>query len=359
MRPLGLPEAQERADRAELVRRVVLPGLAPVGAGLCAQLGISPVALEGAAKQHGWQHVLRLRRVQGHGAGRGIDIAAIRCPGQARQLELCRRGDGGGDQLALEFIPPGRPPGGLFRLASGGRQDHCIFVAAQRPEVVPQRVGRLVRIALVADRRRHQAEQMGALRRLVDGRALALPQAFHPGRDALHLRPMAQQEGTVLRVPPDLGDGIEILAMAVVLDHRVGAPLIDATGHLARGKDVAGIPIDKLARGGHLAQPQQARNHHCAVAHPGARIGAGARPQRRAVARHQDMSQRTAQGIDDRLCGRRQADLQVVQALAPLNGSGVETGIEAGIRAGFGAGIGAARVRLCIAAQRRDKADHF
>ena len=87
-----------------------------------------------------------------------------------------------------------------------------------------------------------------------------------------------------MRVAPDLGHGIQVLAVTVVLHHRIGAACIHAARHLARGKHEAGKPVDEFARCIHLAQAQQAGHHHGAVAHPAARIRARAGLQRRALA---------------------------------------------------------------------------
>jgi hypothetical protein len=182
----------------------------------------------------------------------------------------------------------------------GLRDQHRILVAAQRPEVVPVRIGRLVGIALVADRRRHQAEQVGAAgSRLAALRSLWRRPSIQASTRCT--RGQWRQEGGVTGVAPDLGHGVEVLAVAVVFHHRVGAARVHTAGHLARSEDVAGEPVGELARGLGLAQAQQAGDHHRAVAHPAARVGACAGLQRRALARHQHVGQRTAQRVDDGL----------------------------------------------------------
>ena len=116
--------------------------------------------------------------------------------------------------------------------------------------------------------------------------------------------------------------------MAVVLDHRIGAALVDAARHLAAGEDMAGVPVGELARGLHLAQAQQPGDHHRAVAHPAARVAARAGLQGRAVARHQDVGQRRGQRVGDARAIAGQLQRDAAQAFAPVRGGGVEARVE-------------------------------
>ena len=178
-------QAHQRADVAEFVGRVVLPRLRA----LDARIGLGHVAVEGAAQQRGGQLVVGLSRVQRHRRGRGVEVAPVGGAGDVVELEMrSGRGDGG-HQVGLELVARRRPASGLRHVTQRLRNLNRILVAAQRPEVVPVRIGRLVAVTLVADRRRHQAFEPGVRIRL----AFAQPQRLHPRNDLLHLGPMALQ----------------------------------------------------------------------------------------------------------------------------------------------------------------------
>ena len=188
-------------------------------------------------------------------------------------------------------------------------------------------------------------------RRAVRVAALGLPQRLLVVHDALHARPVALEQAAVARVAPHLGHGVQVLAVAVVLGNGIGAAPVDAARHLAGLEDVAREPVDELARRFRLAQAQQRRDHHRAVAHPRAGIGARGGTQGRAVARQQHVRERGAQRVGDRLRLRRHAQPHAVEPVAPLRGGRGDAPVELGRAGGTG---GAGRP----GAERRRPADH-
>src|SRR3546814_3921469 len=87
-------------------------------------------------------------------------------------------------------------------LAEHFRDFHRVLVAAQRPEIVPVRMHRLGRIALVADRHRHQPVERRVLRAVGFG-PLAQAQLLHvleraePVRSADHTSELQ----SLIRIP--------------------------------------------------------------------------------------------------------------------------------------------------------------
>ena len=73
-----------------------------------------------------------------------------------------------------------------------------------------------------------------------------------------------------------------------------------------------------------LADAQQGRGGERAVADPGAGVGAGARLDGGAVAIDQDMGDGGPEGLDERVRGGGQADIDAVEALVPVAGGGGE-----------------------------------
>ena len=122
-------------------------------------------------------------------------------------------------------------------------------VTLQRPEVVPVRMHRLRRIALVADRRRQQPVERCA-RPARDWRRCARTGAARPGsarprRTCGHMR---VEQRAIARVAIDLGGEKDELAVAVVLGHRIGAARVDAARHLAVGELMRRVPAQVVGR---------------------------------------------------------------------------------------------------------------
>ena len=99
----------------------------------------------------------------------------------------------------------------------------------------------------------------------------------------LDVRPEPADEVAVGGEAENLGDREEQLAGAVVLRHRVGAPAVDAAGHLPRGVLEAGEPFDEGPRLFGVAEPKESRRGEGAVANPRSGVGPRPRPQGRSA----------------------------------------------------------------------------
>src|SRR4029077_9651032 len=107
------------------------------------------------------------------------------------------------------------------------------------------------------------------------------------------------------------------LAVTVVLGYGIGTAPVDTARHLAVRELIRRVPLDVLARGIGVAEAQQRRRHHRAVADPRARVRARARTDRGAVAADQDVRECRAQRVGDRLRDRGHADRDAIERFAP------------------------------------------
>src|SRR6266446_3232746 len=87
--------------------------------------------------------------------------------------------------------------------------EHCgdhdsLLVTLQGPEIVPVRVHRFRRIALVADRRGQQAVEGAPRWRKIRGTAFGLTQGFHVARRGFGVWPHSLKQRAIVRVSIDL-----------------------------------------------------------------------------------------------------------------------------------------------------------
>ena len=100
----------------------------------------------------------------------------------------------------------------------------------------------------MADRLRQETVEAVPLRtRLLRGEALRA-QVDDRVEGASHERPHLLHEPDVVRVAVVFGDGIDELAVAVVLGDRIGAALVDATGDAPVRQLILCEPLQELAR---------------------------------------------------------------------------------------------------------------
>ena len=285
--PVLLAQPHIGADQPPFVGGIVLPRRA-VGQ---AVLEVFPIEIEGSRHQFGRKIILLARRRQGDGGRGGVEIAPVGGAGDPVDVVVCGRRDDGGADVGGELIARRGVAGGGLGVAQGLGDEDGVLVAQQAPEIVPVGIGRLVRIALVADRRGQQTVQVALVWGLEGGGAGGGAQFVHIGDGLLHLGPDLAQQGLVAGVAIGLSGQEDELAVAVVLGHRIGAPRIDAARDLAVVEHIGGVPAQIV--GGVLghAQPVQPLGHHGPVADPGTVVAAGAGLQDRPLTRHQHMGQ--------------------------------------------------------------------
>ena len=240
-----------------------------------------------------------------------------------------RRRPRGRDQVALELVAPARANRArLGRVAERRARSRRRPVAAQRPEVVPVRIGRLVGIALVADRggiRPEQRSRPGAR----GWRRCARFGAAAPCRRRTRCtcgqwrasqrasRVWRQISATAYRYSPWLSFSATGSAPRASTQH----------GTLPTGEDEAGVPVDELARAprprpGAASRPPSSRRRAPSCARRSACPGCSAGPSRDI----RMCASERAQRVGDRLRVGRQRQRDAVQALAPvLRGDGVES----------------------------------
>jgi hypothetical protein len=132
------------------------------------------------------------------------------------------------------------------------------------------------------------------------------------------------------RVAPDLGHGVEVLAVAVVFDHRVGAARVHAARHLARSEDVAGKPVGELARGLHsrpgAAGPPPSSRRRAPSCVRRLRVpGCSAGPWRDIRMWASELRSVSTMG-----CASAAPQGHAVQAFAPGRSGGVKAGLQGG-----------------------------
>ena len=193
-------------------------------------------------------------------------------------------------------------------------------VALRRPEIVPVRMHRLGRVALVADRRaasgrRRRARPAARFAAVRSRRAQRVHDAASPRRRAATSTPAArgracsdQTSATRKTNSPSLSFSATGSAPRASTQHGT-LPSANWCGANQRRKSRATSAV---------AEPQQRLRHHRAVADPRARVGARARAQDRAVAVDEQMrrarcaacrppaARRAARRIDTRLSFSRQ-----------------------------------------------------
>src|SRR4029077_9913718 len=84
-------------------------------------------------------------------------------------------------------------------------------------------------------------------------------------------------EGAVAGEAEVLHDGVDELALAVVLREPVGAVPVDAAGDGTVGRLMAGVPADVVPYLPGATHAQQGRRHRRAVPDPRSRVAAGGR----------------------------------------------------------------------------------
>ena len=209
--------------------------------------------------------------------------------------------------------------------------------AAHREEVVPIRVHRVRAVALVADRLGEEAPEDLATRLLVGLRHAGGARRGDPVDGLRHDRPERVHEADVVGEAIVRGEGVDELAVAVVLRGRVGAAAIDAAGHAAVGELVGRIPGEEASHLVHVPGLQHRVGGERAVADPRARVGARAGLDRGAVAVDQDVRDRRAERVDESRGDLRQRQLDTAHALGPVPDDARPLGLDLGGRRGVGA----------------------
>ena len=129
-------------------------------------------------------------------------------------------------------------------------------------------------------------------------------QLVHVAHRRFDMRPHRLQQRAIAGVAKDFGGEEDQLSVAVVLRNRIGAPEVDAAGHLAVVELVRREPAEIVGGDIGVPEPDERFRHHRPIADPRAPVGARARAQNRTVARHQDMRERGPQRVDEVLaCG--------------------------------------------------------
>src|SRR5262249_1258467 len=148
-----------------------------------------------------------------------------------------------------------------------------VAVALERPEVVPVRVDGLREIALVADRLRKEPVAGAELRvRLVLGGEALPTQALEVVDGLPHGGPEIDEEGAIALEAIALHDGVDELAVAVVLRKPIGPAPVDAARDVAVVSLMRRIPADELLRLRGEAAPEERRGHDRAVPDPGSGV---------------------------------------------------------------------------------------
>ncbi len=178
LRAVAPAQPHERADDAQLVRRVGIPRRLAVAA-----IGeLAPVALVGGSHQLRRKHADVAARRERDRRRRRIEIAEL---GRSREgiamprAAAATRSDV--DKIAAKARRARRAGASASASwPSAAREIDRAVVALQRPEVVPIRMHRLFRVSLVADRRRQQPIE-AARRPARDWRRCARSAAACPG----------------------------------------------------------------------------------------------------------------------------------------------------------------------------------
>ena len=189
-------QANEGADVAQFIGRVVVPGLAAVAA----RAEEVPVFFVGCLEHRRRQVLLLAAGRQCNGRRRGIEVAQFRRAGQViNAVERCC-GIQRGIEVVPELVTRHRQAPLVIGLPERRRDMDRVLVAAHGPEVIPIGVHRLFRVALVADRGRHQTikARRSGVRFAVD--TLGLAQRLHIARGGVDARPGVGKRGLVLRV---------------------------------------------------------------------------------------------------------------------------------------------------------------
>ena len=314
VRPLAPSEPHERADDAQLVRRVILP----VPAAVAALDELLPVPLVRRGNRRLRQQRGRTRGRKGDRRRRGIEVAELRGSGNVGDAVPGHRLAQRHHEIAAKLgarAPELAHGAGLVQ----GRGDvHGGIVTLERPEVVPVRMHGLFRIALVTDRRRHHPVEGAPRRCQVGVGPLRLAQLFEIARGGRETRPERHQQRSIVGVAIHGRRQKQEFTRAVVLGDRIGAARVDAAGNLAADELMRRIPAQVVGGDVRMVRAQQRLRHHRAVPDPRARIRSRPRSQDRAVARDEDMRDGGPQRVDDRTTFRRHADRDAFELFAPL-----------------------------------------
>ncbi len=315
VRTLAPSEAHERAHVAQLVRRVVLPWLvavAPIDE-------LAPVPLERRPQQLRRNRARVSGRRQCDRRRRRIEVPELRCAGQIVDAVRRRRSHERCGDVARELVALCAPRGGAIRFRERFGDCDRGVVAFQRPQIIPVRVHRLFRIALVTDRCRQQPEQLGSGRSHPRSTA-GLAHPFDVAHRGIDVRPHRREQRAIAGVAIDVVHEEDELAGAVVFGDRIGAARVDAARHLAVGELVRRIPAQVVSGDVGTAEAQQRLADHRAVANPRARVSARARPQDRSVAFDQQVRECGSQRVDERLRRGGHVDRDARERPAPCRG---------------------------------------
>ena len=310
---LAPAEPDEAADGAGLVRRIIIPLLGAIGA----RLKLAPVTLERRAQHRGVEPRLLIARIERDGGRSRVEIAQAGRAGDEGDVPMIARGEDRGVKVGGKFIARRRQfP--RFRLAQCGGNVGRVAIPAQRPEIVPQAILRLGRIAFVADRRRHQAVEHPLVGREIGRNALAPAQLVHIARGGEHRRPVPLERGAIVGEAEQLADQEDIFALAVIFGHRVGAAKIDAARHLSASEQMPAIKIRKVARDVGPAHPQQGLGHHRPVADPRPIVAARSGLEHRSVAAGEDVREGRGERVGEAPLGGRDGDGDPAKSFPPM-----------------------------------------
>src|SRR5262249_19062894 len=143
---------------------------------------------------------------------------------------------------------------------------------------------------------------------------------------ALDAGPVALEEVFVVRRAVVVGDGPDVLAVAVVLGDGVGAAAVYDAGDLAAVELVGAEPVDPVLYLAGVAAGEERGGGHRAVAGPGALVGARAGLDSGAVSVDEDVGELALEGVGDPLVLLGDGDGGAGEFFVP----GVDAGLAAG-----------------------------
>ncbi len=233
-----------------------------------------------------------------------------------RQAEAAR--EHGAEGVGLSGV------GAAVGAAEGAGEVGGILVALEREGVIPVRVHRAGRVALVRDRGGQEAV-VGAEGILPVGRALVRgAEAVHRLHRAHDVRPQAPRKGGVAHDTRVLGDAVDELSVRIVLGRRVGAGGADAAGHAPVGVLVGRVPFEKAADLVGDAEAEQGGAHERAVADPRALVRAAAGLEARPVGVDECVGKVGPHRLHE--LGVGHGELHAAHAGVPAGALGVEVG---------------------------------
>ena len=132
------------------------------------------------------------------------------------------------------------------------------------------------------------------------------------------MRPRRLEQRAIAGIAKDFGGEEDELSVAVVLRNGIGAPEVDAAGHLAVFELVRSEPAQIVRRDVGVPEPDEGFRYHRSITDPRASVGARAGAQNRTVARHQDVRERRPQRVNEVLTRGGHVEFDEVELAAPV-----------------------------------------